>query len=537
MATIVTPHSLCDMSFRISFILILITGFVLSCSTGPEFERDNLYDFGAKIPNGNIISPSNNSLRAKNEFNSFSLKFNQPALNNEFGFVLKSDKDGIFYKSDSITNDTIHIDQTVLTRNRHHIDLIINGKNVHGISLDVKLPDAVKLKSVSYNNFSVDLKWTKYTSDDFKSYKIFTLEKSGKVYLKEINDINDTTFSHNDFNISNNVEYGIETSSYNSDKINESNIESINTVLFNSRSYFNYADKVNSVFFINENFQLCSYIIFSEKTDCSTFQSLEGKDYYNFYNIYINDKIDRPVLIAFTGKKVEKYDLMSGEKINEIDFEEKINTYPTTIIYDPIINKYFLSTGIAPYLLDWNSQTYKAISYKPSRFKDVVIKPEQKMMFADDRSTLRLINYDNSGKFTGYVNLSENNSYTSYSTTNSVRRFENSDFHVIRNARSKPIIVSVNPLNEIFELGLNKNQGYYSSFFTTDLFENYLFSGTSNGTVVVYSLKTGDKINTYKFKNRVEGFFQINNKIIAILKKETRSIYHDYSLSELPFFK
>lgn len=35
---------LCDMTFRISLLLILITGFVLSCSTGPEFERDNLND-------------------------------------------------------------------------------------------------------------------------------------------------------------------------------------------------------------------------------------------------------------------------------------------------------------------------------------------------------------------------------------------------------------------------------------------------------------------------------------------------------------
>ncbi|MFY0696297.1 MAG: hypothetical protein JXR11_00435 [Balneola sp.] len=32
------------MTFRISLLLILITGFVLSCSTGPEFERDNLND-------------------------------------------------------------------------------------------------------------------------------------------------------------------------------------------------------------------------------------------------------------------------------------------------------------------------------------------------------------------------------------------------------------------------------------------------------------------------------------------------------------
>ena len=525
------------MKFKASYFLFVFTALLfLNCSTGPDFERDSIHDSNATSVNGKFIYPKSGSERSKNQYNSFSLVFNKPAISSNTSFYLKSDIDGVFFESNSIEKDSIDINLTRLTSGNHNVSLFVKQKKVDTITLKVNLPDNVIL-SADYADFKVNLDWTKYLGDDFKSYKIFTLENSEKVYLKEISDINDTTFSHHDFNISNNLEYGIETSSSNSTKINESNIESINTVLFNS-FYSNYADKVNRVFFINNNFQLCSYIIYSQKTDCYTFQSLEGKDYHYFYNIYINDKIEKPVLIAFTGNKIEKYDLISGEKINEINFETRTNHLST--IYEPIINKYFLSAGYgssfkAPYLLNWNSQTYRAISYKPSSFDDMVIKPEQKLMFANDLGSLRLINYDNSGNFTGLINLSENDSYASYASVNSVRRFENSDFHVISNANRKPIIISTNPLNEIFELDLS--QGYYTSFFTTDLFENYLFSGTNNGTVIVYSLKTGDKIYTYKFKHRVEGLIQINNKIITILKKDTRSDFDDYSLSELPSFK
>lgn len=41
------------MTFRLSLLIVLITGFVLSCSTGPEFERDNEND-----PNSSTFSPN-----------------------------------------------------------------------------------------------------------------------------------------------------------------------------------------------------------------------------------------------------------------------------------------------------------------------------------------------------------------------------------------------------------------------------------------------------------------------------------------------
>ncbi|MEQ9312086.1 MAG: fibronectin type III domain-containing protein [Cytophagales bacterium] len=76
------------MTFRISLLLILITGFVLSCSTGPEFERDNLND-----PESNRFipdSPSSNNSKALifiNEQKEVVLKW--PDAKYESGYILK----------------------------------------------------------------------------------------------------------------------------------------------------------------------------------------------------------------------------------------------------------------------------------------------------------------------------------------------------------------------------------------------------------------------------------------------------------------
>ncbi|MEQ9092023.1 MAG: fibronectin type III domain-containing protein [Balneola sp.] len=76
------------MTFRISLLLILITGFVLSCSTGPEFERDNMND-----PESNRFipdSPSSNNSKALifiNEQKEVIIKW--PDAKYESGYIVK----------------------------------------------------------------------------------------------------------------------------------------------------------------------------------------------------------------------------------------------------------------------------------------------------------------------------------------------------------------------------------------------------------------------------------------------------------------
>lgn len=98
------------MTFRISLLLILITGFVLSCSTGPEFERDNMNDpeNGQFTPDvGNLalsIDSSKNVTLIWNDISDF-----------EDGFIIQKsyeNKESFFDLDTLPANSSRYIDST-----------------------------------------------------------------------------------------------------------------------------------------------------------------------------------------------------------------------------------------------------------------------------------------------------------------------------------------------------------------------------------------------------------------------------------------
>lgn len=98
------------MNFRISLLLILITGFVLSCSTGPEFERDNMNDpeNGQFTPDvGNLtlsIDSSKNVTLIWNDISDF-----------EDGFIIQKsyeNKESFFDLDTLPANSSRYIDST-----------------------------------------------------------------------------------------------------------------------------------------------------------------------------------------------------------------------------------------------------------------------------------------------------------------------------------------------------------------------------------------------------------------------------------------
>jgi hypothetical protein len=198
-----------------SVYLLVLSSLILFCSTAPDFERDNIVDPNANIPNAIFINPINNSERSKVTENYFTIKLNSAFNIASYEVILRSDKDGIFYKFSTTNSDTLITTKTTLSSGVHIISLLIDDIVSDKILLNVNLANPVKIYEVELTSDGYKINWSEYDDpeSDFRAYNIFMESNNGSTLLKQITEKGDTTFTHFDYPIEKSFSYYIELES------------------------------------------------------------------------------------------------------------------------------------------------------------------------------------------------------------------------------------------------------------------------------------------------------------------------------------
>ena len=111
--------------------------------------------------------------------------------------------------------------------------------------------------------------------------------------------------------------------------------------------------------------------------------------------------------------------------------------------------------------------------------------------------------------------------------------FKSSNYHVMLNANSRPVIVSVDPLQEQFQLEATGIS--YNSFYQSQLNSDYLVGGTNNGIVQIYSLSQKSLIFSYKLDYKIIGFIEIDDNLHALIGRAEQNFTTAFHLRKIPF--
>ncbi len=502
---------------------IFVTALIItSCSTAPDVVRDNLYDSDANVPNGEIIFPRVDNKRGEIEYLSFKIKLNKAAINHNVHLSLESDVDGLIYETPNATSDTLIVNKTKLSKGKHTAKLFLNGKKVSETIIYVMLPNNVNLE-VEEKKGVFNLKWTKYIGDDFKSYRIYASYYRPNSYpwffeneIAEITAESDTSYEILDFPYQEHFMFYIKVEEHSNQYTNTSNIINIQLPAIDrmTSNYLNLSTRLGKLFYMNGGLNIYD---FNNNTTDDMFFSITSD---NLLGLYVNDIKQEPELVIAKNDRFERYNLKTGHLLNSFAYDQ--NSQQSQFIYDSYNDQYFVSKGKKPFNLNWDTETLNPIPDYQYSFDRVTIVPDRGTMFARPNT---MIKYGAHGEF---KNIEEIN-FTSYDEL----RFKSSNYHVMLNATSSPVIISVDPIQEQFQLEATGVR--YNSFYQSQLNSDYLIAGTFNGIVQIYSLSKKSLVFSYKLDYKIISFIEIDDNLLALIGRAEQNFTTVFHLRKIPF--
>ncbi len=509
------------MNFKIIQLFALIA-FLMSCSTAPEVVRDNLYDSNANVPNGEIIFPRVDNKRGEIEYLSFKIKLNKAAINHNVHLSLESDVDGLIYETPNATSDTLIVNKTELSKGKHTAKLFLNGKKVSETIIYVMLPNNINLEVIE-NKGVFNLKWTKYIGDDFKSYRMYASYYRPNSYpsffeneIAEITAESDTSYEILDFPYQEHFMFYIKVEEHSNQYTNTSNIINIQLPAIDrmTSNHLNLSTRLGKLFYMNGGLKIYD---FNNNTTDDMFFSITSD---NLLGFYVNDIKKEPELVIAKNDRFERYNLQTGQLLNSFPYAQ--DSQQSQFIYDSYNDRYFVSRGKKPFYLNWDIGTLNPITNYQYSFDRVTIVPDRGTMFA--RPNIK-IKYSALGDF----NRIEEINFKNYGELS----FKSSNYHVMLNANSRPVIVSVDPLQEQFQLEATGIS--YNSFYQSQLNSDYLVGGTNNGIVQIYSLSQKSLIFSYKLDYKIIGFIEIDDNLHALIGRAEQNFTTAFHLRKIPF--
>ncbi len=509
------------MKYRIIQLLILVV-LLVSCSTAPELKRDSVFDPNPTEPNGQIIFPKDYQIRGNIERLSFKIKLNKAAKGKDVNVVLKSDVDGVFYETSNVLSDTLVIYKTDLSDGNHKVDLIINGEKVSEVNLRVILPNNVLLE-VEQDIATYNLKWTKHQGSDFKSYRVIAkyIDKTYNRFEEEeidiITNVSDTVYQVIDFPYQENFSFAIEVAETSKLNVNTSNSVDIKVPAYVIDRFKQtiISTKLSKLFILDKS-GLKIYNLKDNTVD-NTFSFIKSDSAYRYS---INAFKAQPELIVSKRDRFERYNLKSGQLISSAYTNKKYEH--AQFAYDNKNDIYFVATGSRAYTVDWDNGTINYLDPNYYPFVIIAIIPDKNTLFVNGGT---MIKYSDDGNF-------ESINKTNYSTHNYLS-LNSSNYQILNNADSKPVIVSVEPFEVQIELETTGSS--YNTIYHSQINDDYIIGGTNLGYVYIYSLSDKSMKFSYKLNHKITSFIEIEGKLYAFIGRTEHRYYSFMHLRRIPF--
>lgn len=503
------------MLFRYSYIIIFL--FVIGCSSGPEFKRDNLFDPQADSPKAKFSTDCCNYVRAVRENDSFVVIANAAVVNKNLKLELKSDLDGLIFSQNNVTSGTFKVGYTTLSGPAlHTISLFIDGVKQDETTRLVNIAAKVNLYEPTWKNFQPILTWSKYQGEDFESYKLKVIELRNPITVKEFTDINDTSFALYDLPIKENLKYFVETSSTELYANNSSNQIELKPNIF-SPPYANSIIKSQNDDHLYFNYSSCtgldiecSIYSYSSKYDLITTTFTNGYDsQIRFFSPFsLSD------LFIFKGDDLFWYDSINHwilPYVQGLAEKVEIEDFISSIYYDPATSIYFVSfEESGPFMFD-------------SNFEPI----ENNLSVDDKNATLLLGTNENTlfavGSYYPYSLIAYTfNQYGDLTKTNEKSLYNGSRRRAISNKHNKLFldndgkIFSADP--SLDELGYlpSVNRGY-SSFHIKESSQDTLYAGTNEGYLHKIHIPSNQIVFSQKYDYPIKRILSYNDELFLIL--------------------
>ena len=496
------------------FLLNIIVLFVctISCSTGPDFERDNINDPNASSVNAKFISQDEYISRGRISNSSFKVKVTPPVVTGDHKLVLSSNINGEIYSTSYFDTDTLIIGRTELSKGVHTISLYLDNKLCDTLEVNVDRTAEVSFKSVNWAVGGYSITWSKFDDINFESYKLFILLEDGKRKdIKTFYDINDTSFTIYKYPFEESFRYGIETTSLDFEKSNQvlSTLITPKYLTTYWPGYFRFPKNLDEIFVRRESEEFNSFNIFTNEVTSS---NILGSTYTLTY--YIQDYFSTPELIVAKENKIIRYNLETFEYISEI-------VVPTVneLFFDPNLNLYFGALGnyIINFSAELEQSTYSKTSFNDTLFYDFTIDPKNRLFYAsiNDWGTERLfkINYNESGEITsttdtGFLSFRRNG-------LNRNKLSPSGRYMVAKAMDKRNILFDTSTLEE--KLSLIDN--ITSFYFTNDT----LLVGTTTGRLYYYDVTNEFLIGEYNYEHEVSHIFNKRGQVYILIRIENNT--------------
>lgn len=512
------------MLFRYLYTIILL--FIIGCSSGPDYKRDNILDPEASHPKAKFI-PSCCYERAVEEFDSFSVVVNAAVTNQNLTLELISDVDGVIFSKENVTTDTLKVGYTKLSGpTLHTISLFIDGVKQDEVKNLVSKAHQVKMYEPTWHNFQPTLKWSKYEGDDFESYKLKIFNYSRAETVKEFTDINDTVFTHQ-YSFRENFNYFIETTSnsfFTSNNSNEIEIKQ-NIFKYPYSSLIFYDDQLH-IYYLARNYQsgTSDYYLnsFSSKNESKT------KSIGNFYprglGFISTSALSSPAIYVTSGDDINVYDATDLTLISEIrNLSERVKTHYDndnieSILYNKLTSNYFISFSSGyesgPFTLDSNFEPIENNLSVDDKNASFLLGTNENILFAvDSYYPYNLISY--SFNQVGGLEKTNEVSLIKRSKLSKISKKHNMLF-----LGSNGKIFSAN--SNLDDLGfLPSVNGGYSSFHIKESSQDTLYAATNEGYLHKIHIPSNQIVFSQKYhygiEKRIERILSYNDELFLIL--------------------
>ncbi|MAO65956.1 MAG: hypothetical protein CL666_13260 [Balneola sp.] len=519
-------------------LLFFISGtFLFSCSTGPEFERGNVFDPAADIPNAKFLDIEN-IIRAEIAYKSFIIVVNSVVIEQGRSLKLVSDKDGLFYQNDTITSDTIKVGYTKLSgHTTHTISLLIGEVKYDEINRIVSKPYKVTLKALNLDKFQPDLIWDKYKGDDFKSYKVKVQSYNQDITLKEFYDINDTVFTNFRPTMQKSQKYFVESYSkkYSTKSVSNSveirnniiddpNVYSKQLVSFNDEIYFHYikAKIFNDIAYFSINAQtstnrtitksLGESVTGSKGFFLKTINTLKIPELYASFdnNIYQLDPVDL-TLISDRG--------ILSTKVNEGTIS------PHDMIYHNASSNYVVTfnggnkRGKGPYIFDKNFNPINSYLPDNDRFATNLLGINKNTLFTNDSfyQSGNLLSYSITQD--GNLRMGNRRDLVGFNISN----------HAISDKHNKLFIGSS---GQIFSADLDiNNLGFlpdihsaYTDFLVKESSPDTLFASSYDGFLYKIHIPSNQIVSKQHYEYEIRNILAEKNNLFLVLENYDKFI-------------
>lgn len=472
-------------------LFFLVVCIINSCSTAPEFERDGMYDPSSRGSNGIFIYPDANYNNLSSiSYNSFIIKLNNGAVSNNSKIELISDVDGLFYTHNSPLSDTVFTSKTQLSLGRHSVDLVIDNKIRDNLPILVNRPNPVRFNKVKYNNGLYEISWEKYTSDDFRYYRLYSIVGDNKTLVKQFNSVNDTTYTDFDYPITEKYKYAIEVQSYKFATPSQQIDTLINPILFNYPIFFSNNGQHIALYSITQNKEL-QIVHFNDGQETTIPLNID------FTHVNFIEKENSQELM-----------LSSNSEFFRIELNDEIDVDPTTnsrritdFMYDKVNNLYFgfSNLGIST-LNDELIETYFHYNFS-LEFNVHAINTQKNILFSSiglNPVSLQAHQYDSFGKIiNSNINRAQRFPVSSPQSTISMKH------NLVFISNSGHVFESDMDLERQFILP--NFSGYITDYKIKSSNEDTVYISTSNGFLYKYDIPSEtyhkEKITDYLIRH------------------------------------